>query len=91
VRVLPAGTNPCAIVTAAIDGRDARELVSALRERRVNTAATLRWYGLLDFEKTDVTSALRLSPHYYNTEAELDEAVSILAEVVARAPRVAHA
>ncbi len=91
VRVLSAGANPCAIVTAAIEGRNAPELVNALRERGVNTSATLRWYGLLDFEKTDVTSALRLSPHYYNTEAEVDDAIGILAELVAREPRVAHA
>jgi selenocysteine lyase/cysteine desulfurase len=29
-----------------------------------------------------VSSALRLSPHYYNTEDELDTAVAAIAELV---------
>jgi selenocysteine lyase/cysteine desulfurase len=34
-----------------------------------------------------VQSALRISPHYYNTVAEIDQAVGALAEALAECPR----
>lgn len=71
VRVLDPGRAPCAIVTAAITGVDARSVVERLRGQAINTSATLRWYGLLSFAASDVETALRLSPHYYNTESEV--------------------
>jgi selenocysteine lyase/cysteine desulfurase len=68
-------------VTAEVSGWHAPDLVTALRERKINVAATLRWFGLLDLTKRGVESALRLSPHYYNTEAEIDEAIGAVAEL----------
>jgi selenocysteine lyase/cysteine desulfurase len=83
VRTLDRGSNPCAIVTAELSGGYAPDLVRALRERRINAAATLAWFGLLDLPERGIASALRLSPHYYNTEAEIDEAVGAVAELAA--------
>jgi selenocysteine lyase/cysteine desulfurase len=82
--VLDPGPSPCAIVTVSFAGRHARDLMHALRARAINTSATLRWYGLRAFEGTPVESALRLSPHYYNTEAEVDAVVAALSELVGR-------
>ena len=82
VRALDRGRNPCAIVTAEVTNWHAPDLVNALRERGINTAATLQWFGLLDLQPRGVSSALRLSPHYYNAEAELDAAVAAVAELV---------
>jgi selenocysteine lyase/cysteine desulfurase len=81
VRVLDPGAHPSAIVTASL-GRPAGEVTQQLRARRINTSATLRWYGLRSFAGTEVESALRLSPHYYNTDAELDTAVAVIAELL---------
>jgi selenocysteine lyase/cysteine desulfurase len=81
VRVLDPGPHPSAIVTASL-GRPAGEVTQQLRARRINTSATLRWYGLRSFAGTEVESALRLSPHYYNTDAELDTAVAMIAELL---------
>lgn len=75
VRVLDGGRDQCAIVTAAFDGRDAREIARELKRRMINTTSSLRWYGLLDFTEKQVETALRISPHYYNTEAEIDTAL----------------
>jgi selenocysteine lyase/cysteine desulfurase len=36
---------------------------------------------MLDLPDRGVASALRLSPHYYNTEAEIDSAVAAIAEL----------
>jgi selenocysteine lyase/cysteine desulfurase len=82
VRILDRGLQQSAIVTAEIDGVDATTLVTALRNRGINTAASLRWYGLLDFSPRDVVSAIRVSPHYYNTNDEILVAVDAIAEAM---------
>ena len=86
VRVLDRGTTPCAIVTIEVAGRHASTIVRALAARRINVVASLREYGIYDFEAKGVHSAVRLSPHYYNTEAEIADAVAALGDVVATAP-----
>lgn len=70
-----------AIVSAAVAGRDADELVTALRERRIHTSASRRESGLLDLDAKGVASTLRVSPHYYNTRDEIDRLAEVLAEV----------
>lgn len=81
-RVLDGGRQQCAIVTASFSGVDATEIVRELSRHRVNVTASLRWYGLLDFTERRVESAVRLSPHYYNTEDEVDAAVALIARFV---------
>jgi selenocysteine lyase/cysteine desulfurase len=78
VRVLDPGARSSAIVTASL-GRPAGAVMQQLRGRGINTSATLRWYGLRAFAGTNVESALRVSPHYYNTDDELDRAVAAIA------------
>lgn len=81
VRVLDRGNQQSAIVTADIAGIDATNLVSELRKRGINTAASLAWYGLLDFSARGVLSAIRISPHYYNTNEEILVAVGAIDEI----------
>ena len=84
VRVLDGGTSQCAIVTAAIENRDARELVKELSRLGINTTASLKWYGLLDFSEKNVESAIRISPHYYNTQEEIDVVMDVIASWLQR-------
>ena len=87
VRVLDRGTDLCAIVTAEVEGVHAEHVVHQLTRRGINSAASLRWYGLLDFGARGVESAVRLSPHYYNTVEEIDAAVAAIVEVAQQARR----
>jgi selenocysteine lyase/cysteine desulfurase len=82
VRVLDRGQDPCAIVSAAIDGMAAADVAAALAERGINTSSSLRWYGIFDFDDKQVDSSLRISPHYYNTEEEVDALLAAVAEIV---------
>jgi selenocysteine lyase/cysteine desulfurase len=82
VRVLDPGQVKSAIVTADVAGWFAPDLVDALRERRINSAASLRWFGLLDFSARGITSAIRLSPHYYNSDEEIDMVVGAIRDLV---------
>jgi selenocysteine lyase/cysteine desulfurase len=76
-RVLDRGEKRAAIVTADF-GRDASEIVASLRKRNINASATFRAWAILDMTEKRAESALRLSPHYYNTEEEIDVAVDAL-------------
>lgn len=80
VRVLDRGRERCAIVTIAVEGRDAADVKLALRARGINTSSAHRTSGVIDMDEKRVTSSLRLSPHYYNTEDELEIVVSALKE-----------
>jgi selenocysteine lyase/cysteine desulfurase len=82
VRVLDHGGELCGIVSAWIDGRDPAELVAVLREQRINTNAQKRAHALIDYDDKGVTASLRLSPHYYNTEEEIDHTVSAIRELL---------
>jgi len=82
VRVLDRGREKCAIVTIAVADRDAAELTLHLRERGINTSSADRKSGVLDMDDKLASTALRLSPHYYNTEDELETAVETLADVI---------
>ncbi len=82
VRVLDRGPELCAIVTVAIKGRDTADLKLQLRARGINTSSPHREDAVIDMDEKQVTSALRLSPHYYNTRDELDTAVEALEEIL---------
>lgn len=82
VRVLDHGRELCGIVSAWIDGWNPGELVAALRDRRINTSAQIRAYAVIDYDEKGVTASLRMSPHYYNTEEEIDQTVSAIRELL---------
>ena len=77
-RVLDKGTTRSAIVTVHIGGADHHRLVNELRKRGVNTSVSSRSAAWFDMTAKGVESALRVSPHYYNTEDELEGFVEIL-------------
>ncbi|MFN2634004.1 MAG: aminotransferase class V-fold PLP-dependent enzyme [Thermoanaerobaculia bacterium] len=83
VRVLDWGRQLCAIVTAAIPGWEATPFQAELNRRRINAAISLRNYAVLDFEEKDVEWAIRFSPHYYNTDEEIEAAAMAVEEILA--------
>ena len=83
VQVLDAGPELCGIVTLAIPGwREPRELIEALRSKRINTSISNLESARFDFQRKQVDWALRLSPHYYNTKEELEKTKAVLEEVL---------
>jgi selenocysteine lyase/cysteine desulfurase len=80
VRVLDCGPELCAIVTAEIAGVPAEVVVERLREQAINTSATFWHYAVIDMTAKQATSAVRISPHYYNTRREIDIAVFAIEE-----------
>ena len=83
IRVLDRGSELAAIVTIQVSGWDATELSKLLRTKGINCSASLRAYAVIDMDEKGAASALRLSPHYYNTEEEIDRVVETLRTVSA--------
>ena len=68
----------CGIVTATVDGYDPRDIVALLREQGINTSAQEREYAVIAYDEKDVSRALRISPHYYNTHDEIDQVLEAI-------------
>ncbi len=80
MRVLDRGTTLCAIATVEIDHVPAADVVERLREQAINTSATAREWAVLDMKDKGAHSAVRISPHYYNTDREIDILISAMEE-----------
>lgn len=80
-RVLDRGRRRCAIVTATLDGRERARVEKHLREQGVLFSVSLREYAQIDFPRKNAEWGLRLSPHYFNTENEIDRVVDIIASI----------
>jgi len=84
IRVLDRGSELAATVTVEVAGWEASELSRVLRTCGINTSASLRAYAVIDMDEKRAASALRLSPHYYNTEDEIDRVVDELKTATSR-------
>ncbi|HEX7081664.1 MAG TPA: aminotransferase class V-fold PLP-dependent enzyme [Gammaproteobacteria bacterium] len=84
LRLLDRGAELCGIVAVATGDRAPGEIVRALRNRGINTSAQPRSSAVLDADDKSVSAWLRLAPHYYNTEDEIDRAADALAEILER-------
>jgi selenocysteine lyase/cysteine desulfurase len=72
------GETRCAIVTAKIDGVPAEQAALALGRAGVNVTTTVPEDNPLDTEDRGVHPLIRFSPHYYNTEDEIDRATELV-------------
>ena len=85
VTVHDLGRIRCAIVTAKVDGLAAEQAAQALARAGVNVSATVPEDNPLDTQDRGVHPLIRFSPHYYNTEDEIDRATELVA-ALARLP-----
>ncbi len=85
VTVLDRGVEQCAIVTVAVDGWEPLAFKQELDRRAINSALSFREYAVYDFTEKGVEWCLRLSPHYYNTEDEIEQVTAAVAELAERA------
>ncbi len=80
--MLDRGAELGATVTATAEGRSPTDLVVALRSRGINTSSQTRVDAVIDYEAKGVEGALRISPHYYNLESELEVFAEALEEIL---------
>ena len=83
VRIARRGAHLSAIATFTVQGHVARDLVLQLRERGINTSAQSRGDALIDLDRKQAETLLRVSPHYFNTEEDIASAARALGRLLA--------
>ena len=78
VQLRDLGRQPCAIVSFSVEGQDATALLHRAREAGINLSTSSAASTLIDATKRELPQLLRASPHYYNTEAELQRLVAFI-------------
>jgi selenocysteine lyase/cysteine desulfurase len=81
VRTHDLGRVRCAIVTASLEGVPAAAFATAIRARGINVSLTAPKDNV--FDERRVHPLVRLSPHYYNSEEEIDTALDAVATIAA--------
>ncbi|MCF8244003.1 MAG: aminotransferase class V-fold PLP-dependent enzyme [Saprospiraceae bacterium] len=82
IRVLDWGLRKCGIVTANIEGKKPTEIKKALDDANIHAGIATPINAQIDFHEKGVDWALRISPHYYNTKAEIDKATQVLSGIL---------
>lgn len=77
VTVLDLGRNPSAIVSFNVDGVEAREVVRQALAAGITIGASEPESTRIDSENRNLADTVRASPHYYNTEDEIDRLIEL--------------
>ncbi|MDP9048405.1 MAG: aminotransferase class V-fold PLP-dependent enzyme [Bacteroidota bacterium] len=72
LRLLDEGPELCSIITFTIPGFEAEVIKNELGKKKINVVTSYRNFAVIDFDKKGVKWAIRVSPHYFNTESEID-------------------
>lgn len=78
VQVRDTAAHRCGIVTFTVDGVRSADIVAAASRADVIVNESTAVWAALDMDAKHTPTVVRASPHYFNTEAELDR----LAEIV---------
>jgi cysteine desulfurase/selenocysteine lyase len=79
--LLDRGSVQSNILTFNLEGRDTQSVANLLRQEHVLFSLSLKPYALIDFTEKNTESAIRLSPHYFNTSEEINRLADIIAAV----------
>ena len=78
VRVLDHGHDLCSIVTAHCPAWNDKAMMEWMAQHGINVRTSPLYVAQIDFPRKGVEWALRISPHYYNTEDEIEGAIDVL-------------
>lgn len=87
IDALPGGTvrdlgqQRCGIVSFTLEDIDAPAIKERLAEHRINVTTSTVFSTRFDMTARGIDQVVRASVHYYNTEAELDRLVEVLASM----------
>lgn len=76
------GKRKCGIVTFTVKGFSAQEICSKLRAKKINVSVSLVDYARLDMEARGLSSLVRASVHYFNTEEEVEKFCAAIKELL---------
>jgi cysteine desulfurase/selenocysteine lyase len=84
IRIRDLGRAPGAIVSFTVEGYDAEAVVSNAATAGITIGASDPSSTRIDAEIRSLPPVVRASPHYYNTEAEIDRLIANLAGLTPR-------
>jgi cysteine desulfurase/selenocysteine lyase len=70
------------IVMFTVDGRDAAEIARAVKASGVNVSFSPRAYAVRDFAAQGISGGVRVSPHVYNDDSDLEALLSAVRSAV---------
>ena len=79
---LDIGKHLSSIITVKIPGMEPGTVLGYLREKNINSSIATRSSAIIDFDAKGVSWALRISPHYYNTESEVNLLIEALRKML---------
>ncbi|MDA2987250.1 MAG: aminotransferase class V-fold PLP-dependent enzyme [Actinomycetota bacterium] len=82
VTVRDRGAEKSGIVTITVPAPGASQMVRVLRERGINTSLSTPDYAPDEFARGGIDSMVRLSPHVYTTDVEIDLAIATIAQSI---------
>ncbi len=82
VTIQDRGLTKCGIVTFTVEGLDPEEIQQQLAALHINVSVSIRSSTHLDMEARGLTSIVRASVHYYNTEEEISQFVGYIERLI---------
>ena len=75
IRLLDRGRKQSSIVTFSLEDASEKATKAYFAGKGINISTTPKSYAMLDYKEKGIEWAARVSPHYYNTEDEIDRFV----------------
>jgi cysteine desulfurase / selenocysteine lyase len=82
VEVRDLGAVRCGIVSFTAEGKEPAEIREALTRQRINVWVSLAEFTLLDMQSRGLSTLVRASVHYYNSEEEVERFCASLASLL---------
>ena len=76
------GVTQCGIVTFSVDGKDPEEIKRRLADQHINVSVSIQSSTRLDMEERGLSSLVRASVHYYNSEEEVERFCRAVGEMI---------
>ncbi len=74
-------THTCAIVTFSVAGHEPTAVVAAAAAQQISINTSTANWAALDMHAKGLTQVVRASPHYFNTEEELDRLLTVVSRL----------
>lgn len=82
IRLQDLGQRKCGIVTFDVKQLPAQDICSQLRKQNINVSVSLAEYARIDMEERGLSSLVRASVHYFNTEEEIEKFCLAMKEIL---------
>ena len=79
IRLLDEAEHTASLLLFTIPGQTPDRLQTYLKQHNVNFSMSFTNFALIDWQRKGIDWALRLSPHYYNTDDEIETVTGLIA------------